>query len=384
MSNVHATQKSPVLVGLDASYSIKNSTSATAIELGVRAAVHEINDSGGVLGGRPIKLVTKDNRSVPDRGLVNLKAFAATEDMVAVFGGRFSPVLLQQVSLTHELKLPLLDVWAAADGITDHKYKPSYTFRLSLKDSWAMPVMVAHAMKSGLRKVGVMLPRTGWGRSNHNALIEVDSNTPELNVVDTDWYNFGDQDVIRRYKALLEKSADAIILVANDREASLLVRQIGEHPDMKRVPIISHWGVTGGDMVEQSGPTLWELDFSVVQSFSFFDAKPKPFKMFMKTAKSIAGIDAIEQLASPVGIAHAYDMMHILAKAINKAGSTDRVAVRDALEAGIVHHGLVRDYSPAFSRDNHDALSPAQVFMGRYRNDGAIVPIERVSKRDVR
>ncbi|MGK0169815.1 MAG: branched-chain amino acid transport system substrate-binding protein, partial [Gammaproteobacteria bacterium] len=120
VSNVHATQKSPVLVGLDASYSIKNSTSATAIELGVRAAVHEINDSGGVLGGRPIKLVTKDNRSVPDRGLVNLKAFAATEDMVAVFGGRFSPVLLQQVSLTHELKLPLLDVWAAADGITDH------------------------------------------------------------------------------------------------------------------------------------------------------------------------------------------------------------------------------------------------------------------------
>ena len=374
--NIYASENPPVLVGLDASYSFKESTSATAIELGIRAAIHEINENGGVLDGRPIALATKDNRSVPARGLANLKSFAKTEDLVAVFGGRFSPVMLQQIPLTHELKLPLIDVWAAANGITDHEHKPSYTFRLSLKDSWAMPVMVNHAMKSGKRKIGVMLPNTGWGRSNQKALEKVAAVTTELNVVDTAWYNWGDQDLIGQYESLLAKGAEALIFVANDSEGSRLVRQLGENPNIKRIPIISHWGVTGGNMVDQSGPTLSELDFSVVQTFSFFNGATEPFRKFMKTAKSVAGIDTIEQLASPVGIAHAYDMMHILAKAIDKAGSTDRVAVRDALEAGIIHQGLVRDYNPAFTSENHDALSPAQVFMARFRDDGAIVPLK--------
>ena len=31
-------------------------------------------------------------------------------------------------------------------------------------------------------------------------------------------------------------------------------------------------------------------------------------------------------------MAHAYDLTHILAKAINLAGSTDRTKIRDALE----------------------------------------------------
>jgi len=122
----------PVFVGFDGAYGVKNSTSAQAVELGLKAAIHEINAGGGVLGGRSIQLLTKDNRSVSARGIVNFEDFAAQEDLVAVFGGRFSPVLLQQLKTAHEKKTPLLDVWGAADGITDHSYAPSYSFRLSL------------------------------------------------------------------------------------------------------------------------------------------------------------------------------------------------------------------------------------------------------------
>lgn len=129
LNAVFAAEKEPVLVGFDGAYGLKSSTSAQAIELGIRAAIHEINEDGGVLDGRPLELITRDNRSVPSRGLANLKSFAAMKDLVAVFGGRFSPVFLQQVKSAHELKVPLLDVWAAAEGITDHQFFPSYTFR---------------------------------------------------------------------------------------------------------------------------------------------------------------------------------------------------------------------------------------------------------------
>lgn len=47
-----ASEKPPVLIGFDGEFGLKNSTSAQAIELGIRAGIHEINKNGGVLGGR--------------------------------------------------------------------------------------------------------------------------------------------------------------------------------------------------------------------------------------------------------------------------------------------------------------------------------------------
>ncbi|MEW5727949.1 MAG: ABC transporter substrate-binding protein, partial [Pseudomonadota bacterium] len=77
----------PIAVALDAEFSLKNSTSAQSIEKGIRAAIAEINAAGGVLG-RPMELRISDNRSVPMRGIENLKELAADPEVVAVFGGR--------------------------------------------------------------------------------------------------------------------------------------------------------------------------------------------------------------------------------------------------------------------------------------------------------
>ncbi|RYF01954.1 MAG: hypothetical protein EOO78_10215, partial [Oxalobacteraceae bacterium] len=42
----------PVLLGIDGEFGLDNSTSAQAVELGMRTAVQEINAAGGVLHGR--------------------------------------------------------------------------------------------------------------------------------------------------------------------------------------------------------------------------------------------------------------------------------------------------------------------------------------------
>ncbi len=330
-----------------------------------------------MLGGRPVELHVKDNRSVPARGIANLKAFAAMPDLVAVFGGRFSPVQLQQVGPANEMKVPLLDVWAAADGISDNTSDPNFVFRLSLKDSWAMPAMLEFAMKRGHRKIGVLLPNNGWGRSSQSALDTAVLGKQNVEIMPPQWYNWGDEDMLAYYERLLSVDADVILFVANDSEGGLLVRQLGERPDVKRLPIISHWGVTGGKFVEKSGPVLEKIDFTFVQTFSFSKAQPAALGKFMALAKAVAGYDDPHRIESPVGVAHAYDMMHILAKAVDLAGTTDRGAVRDALERVPSYRGLVRDYAPPFTPGRHDALTPEQVFMARFKADGEIVPVDR-------
>ncbi len=365
----------PVYLGLDAEFGLKNSTSAQSIERGIRVALYEINAAGGVLGGRPLELQVRDNRSVPARGIHNLRLFAEVPDLVAVMGGRFSPVMLEQTPVAHELGMVLLDPWGSADGITEHEYRPSYTFRLSLTDRLGMPHMLRHARGKGVGRIGLLVPNTGWGRSNVKAAQRFQEQADGLRTLEPVWYNWGEPDMLRHYRTLQRLGAEAVILVANDLEGSTLVRQLGEINRQGWMPIISHWGITGGDMVEKSGPALRHMDFTVIQTFSLYTADGAMRDRVLGIAGELFGVRKIEDVPSPVGFGHAYDLTHILARALDLAGSTERSAVRDALEQVRDYRGLTGNYPRPFSKEDHDALEARQLFMARYREDGAIIPL---------
>ncbi|MDP1653843.1 MAG: ABC transporter substrate-binding protein [Rhodocyclaceae bacterium] len=370
-----AAEKQPVYVGLDAELEYAGSTSAQAIRMGMLIAMEEINRAGGVLGGRPLQLVERDNKSLPARSLANLKELAANPDLVAVFCGRFSPTVLESLPLIHELKLPLLDPWGSADGIIDNGYAPNYVFRLSLRDSWAMPTMLRHAQKKGAQRVGLLLLNTSWGRSNLKAAETYATAHPEIKIVGTQWYNWADKSFLDKYAALKQAGAQAIAFVANHDEAGRLVREMAAMPKAERLPIVSHWGVSGGDFAEDAGPALQEVDYAVVQTYSFIGANTPKAKQVLAAAQRMFGVKDARSLPAPVGVAHAYDLTHILARAIDRAGSTERAAVRDALEQVRDYAGLIKRYPQPFTSERHEALSPEDVFMARYAADGAIVRI---------
>lgn len=364
----------PVRIGLDAEFGLDNSTSAQAVELGLRTAIGEINRAGGVLGGRPIELVTKDHRSLPARGIRNIEEFARMPGLVAVFGGRFSPVIIEELPTLKASKTLFMAPWSSADMIVDNGMHPNYVYRLSLRDSLAMPKLLDTARKRSLNHVGLLLTNTSWGRSNLAAAEKFVASNKDIRIVQTAWYNWRDQTLVARYKALRNAGAQAIVLVANDDEAAVLVREVAALPKAERMPILSHWGVTGGEFTRQAGPALHQVDFSVIQTFSFFKADKERLSHFMRNLAAVSPIRRIEDIQGPVGVAHSYDLMHILAKAINQAGSTDRKAVRDALEKLRTHRGLVKSYAPPFTPARHEALDARELLMARYRSDGVLVP----------
>lgn len=375
--------KQPILVGLDAELGYADSTSAEAIREGILIAIDEINRSGGVLRGRPLALLEKANHSVPARSIENIKELAAQPEVVAVFCGRFSPTVLEAIPTIHAVGLPLLDPWSAADAIVDNGFEPSYAFRLSLRDGWAMNVMLRHAQALGARSVGLMLLNTSWGRGSLQAAERYVGEHRGLKIAGVRWFNWNDKTFLDKYRSLLADGAQALVLVSNSNEAQLLVREIAALPIRERLPIVSHWGVTGGRMVELAGPALAKVEFSVVQTYSFIGAKDAAARRVVAAHQRLFGSGGARAIKSPVGMAHAYDLTHILARAVAKAGSLDRRAIRDALERLGPYQGLIRRYAPPFTPSNHEALTPAQVFMAEYADDGALVRIVRPRRRAV-
>lgn len=368
-----------IKIAIDAEFGIPNSTSAQAVRTGAQVAVNEINAEGGVLG-RKLEIVERDNRAVPARSRNNLRELAADPDVVAVMCARYSPVVVELLPEIHRLKILMLDPWAAADSITENDYSPNYVFRLSLRDSWALQVMMRHALKSGFRKVGILLPNTEWGRSSLKATEKTAATDTHQEIVALQWYNWGDPGatMVERYNALRNAGAQAVIFVANDREAVILVNEMASMPKEQRLPIIAHWGLTGGQFFEQSGPALKFVDLTVVQTYSFLGKTDPIAKRVLAGLKSVTGSDDPRKVVSPVGVAHAYDLVHLLAKAIKQAKGTDRQAVRNAMEKLGSYQGLVRQLDKPFTSKRHDALTINEVFMARFADDGAIEPVTRL------
>ena len=373
LTSLAATTKPSVKLGLDGEFSLDNSISAQAIELGMQIAISEINASGGVLNGRPLELVKRDHGSIPARGIKNIREFATMPDLVAVFGGRFSPVLLEEMNAIKETKTLLMAPWSSADPIIDNGMQPNFVFRLSLRDSLAMPKMLKTCSERKFNKVGLLLTNTGWGRSNKVAADKYAEANRQPVIVHTAWYNFKDASLIEKYESLRKAGAEAIILVANDDEAAILVKEVAALPTEERLPILSHWGVAGGEFVKQAGSALEAVDFTVIQTFSFFTARKSALERFFKVSASF-GLSRPEDVRAPTGVAHAYDLTHILARAINLAKSTDRAKVRDALEEVRNYNGLIKNYPRPFSASRHEALGGEELLMARFRRDGVLVP----------
>lgn len=362
-------RRPPVIVGLTAEFGVQGSHAAQSIEKGILLAIDEINAAGGVLGGRPLRLETRDDRGVPARGIDNYEEFAMRPEVVAVFCGRFSPVAIEVAQLAPRHGLPLLDPWAAADPITESRAgNPGFAFRLSLKDTWAVQAMLDHARARGLKRLALFVPNTAWGRSNEAAVIDYEKKHGGVSH-EVFWYNWGDSDFRERIALARARDAQALLMVANEMEGLSILRQVAVLPADRRLPIISHWGILGGDFAAAAGEILERLDLVVVHTFSFSDPRsPRARAVADGYLRKFAS--DVGDLRAQVGFAHAYDLTHLLARAIDKAGTTDRAQVRHALERLGPYDGLVRNYQRPFAPGRHEALDRAQVRMARFGKDG--------------
>lgn len=364
-----------VYIGLNAEAGHLTSTSDDAIRQGIQIAIDEINRSGGVLGGRKLELLVRDNRAIPARAAAHYRELAGTKDLVAVFCGKFSSAVVESLPLIHKQKLVLLDPWAANDVIVENGYAPNYAFRLSLKDSWAVPAMMEYARKRGFSKAGLLLINTSWGRNNNEVVKRYLAANPGISVVDTKWFNYGDASLMKQYRSVRKAGADVVVFVGVEQEGAVLVKELASLPPGERLPVVSHWSVAGGDFPAMTGEALKNVDLVFVQTYDLHHDQGKKAQQLLAAANRLFNMKSFSEVKSPCGLSHAYDLTRILAMAIEKAGSTDRGKVRDALERLGRYEGLIRVYNPPFTPVRHEALSQENVFMARYGKDGTIQAI---------
>ena len=364
----------PIKIGHVAALSGGSAQSGEAITRGLSLAIEEINAGGGLLGGRKIELLQRDDESVPPKGVVAARELISKEKVVALFGGIDSPVALATVPVVNKEKVPYMGVWAAGTGITRNGAEPNFVFRVSAVDVLVDVKLLDYANKKfGSTKPGLLLVNNPWGASNEAGLLEAAKSNAALHIVGVEKFENADVDMTAQLTRLKEKGADTVIIVGNAAPGAQLMKS--RERMGWTVPIVSHWGISGGRFPELAGPTAGDAHF--VQTYSFFGKQGTVGeRVLAELKKKYPQIKGPEDIFSPVGTANAYDAMHLLVKAIAQAGSTDGDKIREALEnLSGKYEGLIKTYDHPFSKTEHDALGPGDYIMVRYDGE-KIVPTQ--------
>ena len=368
--SVPALADDTIKFGLVAAMSGQSAKSGEAIVRGLSLALDEINAKGGVLG-KKVELVVRDDESNPAKGVVAARELVQREKVAVLFGGLDTPVSMAIVPFANQSKVPFMGVWAAGTAITRNGAADNYVFRVSAVDALVDKALVDYAMKKyAIKKPGMILINNPWGESNEGGLKAAlaDKNMPFAAI---EKFQDADVDVVPQLTRLKDAGADVLFLVANVAPSSQVVKSLDRMA--WNVPIVSHWGPAGGRFSELAGPSSQRVHF--IQTFSFSGKlSPKAETVLAALKKKYPEIKTLADVTPAVGIANAYDAMHLTALAIAKAGSAEGPKIRQAFYAIDKYDGLIKTYSKPFTPENHDALS-ADDYLFTYFKEGEILPL---------
>lgn len=361
----------PIKIGLVTALSGQSAQAGEAISRGLSVAIDEINAKGGLLGGRKIELVRRDDEGNPAKGVIAARELIYKEKVSVIFGGLDTPVSMAIVPLVNQEKVPFMGPWAAGTGITKNGASQNYAFRVSAVDEIVDKAMVQYAQKTfKSSKAGLILINNPWGESNEKGLIAALAEKGEK-PVGIEKFEGSDIDVVPQLNRLKAAGADTLYMVGNVGPSAQVVKSLDRMG--WKVPVVSHWGPAGGRFTELAGPNAKNVHF--VQTYSFF-GKQSPIgeKVINALKAKYPNIKGPDDITPAVGVANAYDGMQLVALAIAKKGSSDRKAIREGLESIDRYEGLIKTYAKPFSPTVHDALNENDYVWAQFI-DNRILPV---------
>ena len=367
-----ASAADPIKIGLVAALSGQSAKSGEAITRGLTIAIEEVNAAGGVLG-RPLELVSRDDESNPGKGLLAARELVQREKVAVLFGGLDTPVSLAIVPFANQARVPFMGVWAAGTPITRNGAEENYAFRVSAVDAIVGEALVKYAIAEyGAKKPGLILINNPWGESNEQALTAA-MGTRDMPSAGIEKFETNDVDVVPQLTRLKEGGADVLFMVANVAPSAQVVKSLDRMG--WDVPIVSHWGPAGGRFTELAGPSGEKVHF--IQTFVFTeDQGEKADTLLARLKERFPEIETLADVTPAVGIANAYDGLHLAALAIANAGSTDGPAIRQGFYDIATYEGLIKTYEKPFTPDNQDALGPDDYIFSHFV-DGEILPLAK-------
>ena len=289
---------------------------------GIEMAANQINKAGGIKGNK-IELHVEDSANVPATAVAAMEKLVGMQKVTAVIGDFGSSCTLAMMDVAQRSQTTLITPVSLAPKITEMGNK--WMFRGCDNSSMIAKAFTKWAVKDKKAKNWAYIAiNTDYGRGSVEAF---NTELKKLGgkVVFTEYFNQGETDYYPIVTKLKTAGADALCLFGETVDLSRVVAQLNEMGLGGKLLIMDP---TSGTFNAKFIELAKKNADGIVGASRFVASIPTPAaKKFTADYKGLYKID-------PEKYAQAgYDCMKMIGAAIDKADSTDRAKVRDALAA---------------------------------------------------
>lgn len=348
----------PLKIGVSGPFSGGSSPMGESMRNGIRLAVEEINNIGGV-NGRKIELIERDDEAKNELG-AKIAEELTKEKVVAAIGIVNTGVGLASIDAYQKAKIPLLIAVSTGTSLTK-KYAPpaapeNYIFRISPTLDLEAKVVVADLKRKGMGNVSILADTTAYGDAGLKAFQE-QAKQAGLEATAVERFKVGDQDMSAQVKRAKASGAQALVVWGIGPELAAIARS--KEALGWKAPMLGSWTFSMRNFIELSGkagegalmPQTFIQELGSVSKNGFLLAYKRAFKTHL--------------IPSPMSAAQGYDGMHLLYLALRQANSTDGTKIKEALEnLNSRYQGVITSYSKPFSKEDHDAITQNMLLMG--------------------
>jgi branched-chain amino acid transport system substrate-binding protein len=296
---------------------------STASFEGAKLAVEEINDAGGVKG-RQLVLSNYDDKNEPVQA-VSIAQRVAPEATAVIQGGS-SSTTLAAIPYIEQAGKPFFVTVSSNPAVTGSGY--AWVNRVHLSDADQVKKLVAYAVESGGYKRIALVHDTGDYGTGGGRLAEEELGKRGVKPVSTQTYNVGATDFSAQINALRDANADAVIFWGQLDFGARFAEQMASL-GLADVQLLGGSGFVSNTYLELAG----EAADGTVATWAYLDPKNPVVSKLSETYKSRTNRNL------DVYAAQSYDLVHLLAEAIEKAGTEPEAlqkAIRESRHDGAV------------------------------------------------
>ena len=311
-----------ILVGMYGSLTGDGASFGQSSVEGARLAVAEINNAGGLLGGRKINLLVEDDQSRPEEASSAVTKLITQDKVVAVLGEVASRRTLAAAPVAQKYKVPMITPASTNERVTQ---VGDYIFRVCFIDPFQGEVLAKFAYNDlKARKVAVLKDIQQDYSVGLTDSIQKTFTRLGGKVLDPVSYSSGDADFRAILTQVRAQKPDAVFATGYYPEAAIIVRQARELG--MTMPILGGDGWVG-DSLKNGREALKNTFISDHYSGDNPDPVVQNFKKAYR-AKFNREPDSIAALG--------YDAAKVLADSITRAASTEGPKLREAIASANV------------------------------------------------
>jgi branched-chain amino acid transport system substrate-binding protein len=312
-----ASAQETIRIGEYASLTGKEAAYGETSHKGIVLAIEELNARGGVLG-KKLELLTEDNQSKQGESATAVKKLITREKVVAILGEVASIRSLEAAPVLQNARIPMVSSASVNSRVTE---VGDYIFRVCFVDSFEGAVLAKFAANHLQAKRVAILTSVSNAYSVGMSKVFKEHFTANGGQIAVEQrYSEGDKDFRAQLTAVKAAGVDAIFASGYYTEAALLcvqARQLG-----LTIPIFGGDGWDAPPLIEIGGAAMEGTYLCAHYS----PDNPSPeVQNFNQRYRARWG--SLPDAWAALG----YDSAFVLADAIQRAGSAEPKAIRDAL-----------------------------------------------------